>query len=210
MRDYFIRRLLLIPPTLLGITVIVFAITRFVPGGPVEQRLQEIRMASMTGESRPASAGMGQQALSEAQLQKLKEYYGFDKPWYVAYVDWLGKVLRGDLGESYRWNEPVTTRMIEALPVSLFYGLVTFVLTYAISIPLGIVKALKHRSLVDGVSSVIIFAGYAIPGYVLGALLLFFFAVRNDWFPMGGFVGYSAYSRISGRCRAWFITRSCP
>jgi microcin C transport system permease protein len=190
MRDYFIRRLLLIPPTLLGITVIVFAITRFVPGGPVEQRLQEIRMASMTGESRPASAGMGQQALSEAQLQKLKEYYGFDKPWYVAYVDWLGKVLRGDLGESYRWNEPVTTRMIEALPVSLFYGLVTFVLTYAISIPLGIVKALKHRSLVDGVSSVIIFAGYAIPGYVLGALLLFFFSVRNDWFPMGGFVGY--------------------
>jgi microcin C transport system permease protein len=189
MRNYFIRRLLLIPPTLFGITIIVFAITRFVPGGPVEQRLMEMRLANMSGDTR-GSSQLGQHALSATQLQKLKEYYGFDKPWYVAYAKWLGDVLRGDLGESYRWNEPVTSRMAEALPVSFFYGLVTFVLTYTISIPLGVVKALKHRSAVDGISSVLIFAGYAIPGYVLGALLLFFFAVKQDWFPMGGFVGY--------------------
>jgi microcin C transport system permease protein len=80
--------------------------------------------------------------------------------------------------------------MAEALPVSFFYGLVTFVLTYAVSVPLGVVKALRHRSAIDGISSIIIFAGYAIPGYVLGALLLFFFAAKRDWFPMGGFIGY--------------------
>lgn len=188
MRAYFLRRLLLIPPTLLGITLIVFAITRFVPGGPVEQRLMEIRMASSGTDSGPSA--VGQQALSEAQLQKLREYYGFDKPWYVAYAIWLGNVAKGDLGESYRWNEPVLDRIFEALPVSIFYGVITFLATYLISLPLGILKALKHRTFIDSSSSILIFAGYSIPGYVLGALLLFFFAVRRDWFPMGGFVGY--------------------
>jgi microcin C transport system permease protein len=188
MRDYFIRRLLLIPPTLLGITLIVFAITRVVPGGPVEQRLMEIQMGNAVagGSSNPAS----QQAISEAQIQKLKEYYGLDKPVLVSYVSWLGKLIKGDLGESYRWNEPVTQRIKEALPVSTFYGLITFVITYMVSIPLGILKALKHRTFIDGFTSIIIFAGYAIPGYVLGALLLLLFAVRFDAFPMGGFVGY--------------------
>lgn len=188
MRDYFIRRFLLLPPTLLGITLIVFAITRVVPGGPVEQRLAQMRLA---GANQPSNYTIGgQQALSEDQLQKLKEYYGFDKPILISYVSWLGKVLTGDLGESYRWNEPVLQRIKEALPISTFYGLITFFFTYSISIPLGILKALKHRTTIDGVTSVLIFAGYAIPGYVLGALLLLFFAVRLDWFPMGGFVGY--------------------
>lgn len=190
MRDYFFRRLLLIPPTLIGVTMIVFAITRFVPGGPVEQRLMELQMAGASGQEGGSSGPVGQSALSEAQINKLKEYYGLDKPWYVSYVQWLGKVITGDLGESYRWNEPVTQRIAEALPISTFYGLITFILTYTISIPLGILKALKHRTFFDGSTSVLIFAGYSIPGYVLGALLLFFFAVQRDMFPMGGFVGY--------------------
>lgn len=191
MRDYFIRRLLLIPPTLIGVTLIVFAITRFVPGGPVEQRLMELQMASASGQGGGGnSATAGQSALSESQIEKLKEYYGLDKPWYIAYVVWLGDLVKGDLGDSYRWNEPVTDRIAQALPVSTFYGLITFVLTYVISIPLGILKALKHRTFLDGSTSILIFAGYSIPGYVLGALLLYFFAVQRDFFPMGGFVGY--------------------
>ncbi|MEZ5414064.1 MAG: ABC transporter permease [Opitutaceae bacterium] len=188
MRDYFIRRFLLIPPTLLGITLIVFLITRVVPGGPLERAIMESQQAEQAS-SRASSGGQGM-ALSEEQLQQLKAYYGFDKPAIVSYGLWLGKVVRGDLGNSYRYNEPVWDIIKSRFPVSLFYGLITLFITYAISIPLGIVKAIKHRSLVDNVTSIFIFMGYAVPGYVLGALLLLFFAARLEWFPMGGFVSY--------------------
>ena len=186
MRSYFIRRFLLIPPTLLGITLIVFAITRFVPGGPVEQAFMQMQQVN-------ADSGRSfgnEQAMSDEQIQQLKEMYGFDKPWYIAYVHWLGDLARGDLGNSYRWNEPVWKLMGEALPISLFYGLWTVVITYLVCIPLGVLKAIKHRTWVDNISSILIFAGYAIPGYVLGALLILFFAVQRDWFPMGNFVGF--------------------
>jgi len=187
MRDYFIRRFLLIPPTLLGITLIVFLITRVVPGGPLERAIMEAQAAEMTSSRTTSGQGM---ALSDEQLEQLKAYYGFDKPAIVSYGLWLGKVIRGDLGNSYRYNEPVWDIIKSRFPVSLFYGLITLFITYAISIPLGIVKAIKHRTLVDNATSVLIFMGYAVPGYVLGALLLLFFAARLEWFPMGGFVSY--------------------
>jgi microcin C transport system permease protein len=185
MGAYFLRRLLLIPVTLLGITILVFMITRFVPGGPLERALMEAQSASLSGAGGGA-VGQGM-ALSEDQIQQLREYYGFDKPWHVSYVQWVGKVLRGDLGISYRYNEPVWDVIRSRFPVSLFYGIVTLVITYAVSIPLGIVKAIRHRTLLDNASSVIIFAGYAVPGYVLGSLLLLYFSARLEWFPMGGF-----------------------
>ncbi|MCF7689240.1 MAG: ABC transporter permease, partial [Cephaloticoccus sp.] len=129
-------------------------------------------------------------ALSDEQLQQLKAYYGFDKPALVSYGLWLGKVVRGDLGQSYRYNEPVWDIIKARFPVSLFYGLITLFITYTISIPLGVVKAIRHRSLTDNITSIFIFMGYAVPGYVLGALLLLFFAARLEWFPMGGFTSY--------------------
>lgn len=184
MRDYFIRRLLLVIPTLIGITILVFAITRLVPGGPLERAIMETQQANLSGGG--ASVGQGM-ALSEAQLDELRAYYGFDKPWYLSYLDWLGKVAHGDLGTSYRYNEPVWDVISDRFPVSLFYGLITLVITYLVCIPLGIVKAIRHRSLMDNVTSIFIFAGYAVPGYVLGALLLLFFSVEIDLFPMGGF-----------------------
>jgi len=189
MRDYFIRRFLLIPPTLLGITLIVFLITRVVPGGPLERAIMETQQADMSSGRSSGAGGQGM-ALSEDQLQQLKAYYGFDKPVLVSYGLWLGKVVTGDLGRSYRYNEPVWDIIRERFPVSLFYGLITLVITYSISIPLGILKAIKHRSLVDNVTSIFIFMGYAVPGYVLGALLLLLFAARLEWFPMGGFTSY--------------------
>jgi len=204
MRDYFLRRFLLIPPTLLGITLIVFLITRLVPGGPLERAImeyQQVQSGSGGGGGGGASGGGGMggpgssaggqsMALSDEQLQQLKAYYGFDKPAIVSYELWLGKVARGDLGNSYRYNEPVWQVIRERFPVSLFYGLITLVVTYAVSIPLGILKAIKHRSAIDNATSILIFMGYAVPGYVLGALLLLFFAARLEWFPMGGFVSY--------------------
>src|SRR5690606_8884467 len=123
MRDYFIRRFLLIPPTLLGITLIVFLITRVVPGGPLERAIMESQAAEMSS-SRATSGGQGM-ALSEEQLDQLKAYYGFDKPAIVSYGLWLGKVVRGDLGNSYRYNEPVWDIIKSRFPVSLFYGLIT-------------------------------------------------------------------------------------
>ena len=190
MRDYFLRRFLLIPPTLIGVTIIVFAITRLVPGGPLERAIMESQMLDAASGVSTQSVGQGM-ALSESQLQQLKEYYGFDKPIFTSYLEWTGKVLRGDLGASYRYNEPVWDVIKDRFPVSIYYGLITLVLTYSICIPLGIVKAIKHRTLVDSLSSVLIFTGYAIPGYALGSLLLLYFSVRLEWFPMGGFVSYT-------------------
>jgi len=185
MGGYFLRRLLLLPPTLFGITILVFLITRLVPGGPLERAIMEAQQANVAaGVSSTVGQGM---ALSEDQLQQLKEYYGFDKPWYVSYADWVVKIFQGDLGTSYRYNEPVWDVIRSRFPVSLFYGVVTLIITYAVSIPLGVVKAIKHRTALDNITSVIIFAGYAVPGYVLGSLLLLYFSVRLEWFPMGGF-----------------------
>jgi microcin C transport system permease protein len=185
MGGYFLRRLLLLPPTLIGITILVFMITRLVPGGPLERAIMEAQAASMSAGS-TSSVGQGM-ALSEDQLEQLKQYYGFDKPWIVSYGQWIVKILQGDLGTSYRYNEPVWDIIKSRFPVSLFYGIVTLIITYAVSIPLGVLKAIKHRTAIDNVTSVIIFAGYAVPGYVLGSLLLLYFSVRLAWFPMGGF-----------------------
>jgi len=187
MRDYFIRRLLLIPPTLIGVTVIVFLITRLVPGGPLERAIMEMRQMDVAAGRGTAVAGQDM-ALSSEQLEQLREYYGFDKPVLESYVDWLSDVLRGDLGSSYRYNEPVWDVIRSRFPISLYYGLVTLVITYAVCIPLGVLKAIHHRTVLDNVTSILIFVGYAIPGYALGSLLLLYFGVRLEWLPMGGFV----------------------
>ena len=194
MGQYFLKRMLLIPPTLIGVTIIVFAITRLVPGGPLERAIMESQMMDATGGSVSQSAGQGM-AISEAQLAQLKAYYGFDKPLLESYIIWTGKVLSGDLGSSYRYNEPVWDVIQSRFPVSIYYGLITLVLTYLVCIPLRVVKAVRHRSAIDTASSIIIFIGYAIPGYALGSLLLLYFSVKLEWLPMGGFVSFSFYDK---------------
>ncbi len=136
MRDYFLRRLLLIPPTLIGVTMIVFAITRFVPGGPFERMLMTAQMAAEEGGSGRAGHST---ALSDEQIENMKAYFGLDKPWYASYALWLGKVAKGDLGESNIYNDPVWQMIKERLPISLFYGAMTLLVTYSVCIPLGVV-----------------------------------------------------------------------
>ncbi|SCX75330.1 ABC transporter permease subunit [Desulfoluna spongiiphila] len=184
MKAYFIRRLLLVIPTFLGITVMVFAVTRFVPGGPVERMIAEAR-AQQTG---MVSGDQGQ-PLSEDQIEELKRYYGFDKPLLQSYVSWLGKVVKGDLGTSTRYYDPVLSMILERLPISLYFGLISLVLVYGVCIPLGVAKAVRHNSRFDNISSLLVFTGYAIPGWVIGVLLLLLFASRWEFFPLGGFVG---------------------
>lgn len=185
MTAYFIRRLLLVIPTFIGVTLLVFAITRFVPGGPVDEILQQLQLAGGEGQS---SGSVGGETLSEAQINQLKVFYGLDQPLFSAYWDWMKKVLQFDLGVSTRFQDPVLTLISERLPVSLFYGVMTLIIVYGVCIPLGIAKAIKHNTAFDNISSIVVFIGYAVPGYVLGILLLNIFAYQFDYFPMGGFV----------------------
>lgn len=186
MLAYILRRLLLVIPTFLGITILIFAITRFVPGGPVERMLASMHSVS---ESASMNVAGSSSALSEDQIAELNAFYGLDKPVLEAYFEWLSKIIVLDFGESTRYYEPVSDMIAERLPVSLFYGGMTFFISYFISIPLGYYKAIKHGSVFDSSSSILIFIGYALPGYVVGVFLITVFAYNLDWFPMGGFVG---------------------
>jgi len=187
MRAYFLRRLMLMIPTLFGVTLLVFLVTRFAPGGPVEQAIMRAQTAE-NGLSGSARSGPGGGALSEEQLAQLKAYFGYDKPPLVAYGHWLLRLLHGDLGDSFRYGQPVSRVIAEAIPVTLTYGVLSLLITYGISVPLGILKGMRHRTLIDTASSVLIFIGYAIPGYAVGALLVVYLSAHLGWFPMGGFV----------------------
>lgn len=184
MRSYFLRRALLIIPTLFGVTFVVFLITRFAPGGPVEQAIMRAQLAN----AEHGSSTRGATQLSDDQVAQLKAYFGYDRPPVLAYFQWLGRLAHGDLGQSFRYGEPVAEVIGAALPVTLTYGFLSLLLTYSVSIPLGIAKAMGHRTWADTLSSSVVFIGYAIPGYAVGALLVVYLSARFGWFPMGGFV----------------------
>jgi microcin C transport system permease protein len=179
---------MLMVPTFLGITLVTFTLIQFVPGGPIDQLRLQLAGGGGQGEvAGGSSRGPAQLVIPEDQLARLNEYYGFDKPLPVAYGTWLWDTVRLDLGDSFRYNEPVIRVIADRLPVSIYYGLVTAFFVYGICIPLGILKAIKHRTSVDNATSVLIFVGYAIPGFALGAVLSNLLAVRFEIFPLGGF-----------------------
>ena len=290
MKSYFLRRLLLIPPTLVGITLLVFTITRFVPGGPLDRMLQEASRGADQGGKRTSSS-QAQGGLSEEQLEELEEQFGLDKNVLVAYGQWLGiaprevriskgeygergdeisaarsirqpprksccaatagrcsstapattmasavfaetgkpvadrglesplrnrngtartassaaipatrtrrttppraviyqtrfsGLLQGDLGRSTVYNDPVHEMIFSRMPVAVYFGLLTAIITYAVCLPLGVLKALKHRTFIDSASSVLIFLGYSIPGFALGAILLVHLGARMNLVP---------------------------
>lgn len=187
MSAYFLRRFALIIPTFIGITLLVFTVTRLVPGGPIERAILEASIVTDEASASQTDTRSGS-TLSDEQLAELAAFYGFDKPLLESYVDWLGKLVQLDLGISTRYQDPVWDIIKERLPVSSFYGLVTLILTYGICIPLGMRKALGHGGPFDNSSSALIFLGYAVPGYILGIALLTVFASYWELFPIGGFV----------------------
>lgn len=281
MRDYFIRRFLLILPTLIGATMVVYFITRITPGGPLEAAIMQ---AAMHGDRGLKDGGA---SMSEEQKQEMAAYYGFDRPFLPGYLAWLGlmpkeqdkqfikfdkeekeqpvtlqallpraewqpnnayrithakvtpdgqltaaededglkpwktrvvadknrvEVFRpaydglaqGNLGVSTRYNEPVWGMIRERMPISIFYGLTTFLLSYIVCIPLGILKAIKHRTVLDNVTSILIFVGYAIPGFVLASILVVYLAARMNWFPTGGFVS-EEFHTLSLGAKVWDV-----
>ncbi len=283
MRDYIIKRLLLIPFSLLGLTFFVFCLTRLVPGGPIEQMLQEQAIGALSGDSGSGSPARATE-LDEASLEQLEALFNLDEPLWKSYLQWLGimprkqdiaksefgqngsayitlarpnapqahvlelrrsgslpeylpepwmqgsgwiielespterlqrakdrdgkhlvenksypwraiayhleyeGLLQGSMGRSYKYNEPVMSMMLERLPVSIYFGLLAAIISYAVSIPLGVMKAIWHRSFFDYASSLLIFIGYAVPGFALGALLLVYLGARLEWFPLYGLV----------------------
>ena len=288
MRYYILRRLLMMPITLIGITLLVFFLTRMVPGGPVERMLQEQAIGALAGEKTVGQVGS---RLGNDDLERLEELFNLQEPAWKAYLQWLGVlpreveiakaefndegqatitiastsgnstamdvtrkggalecnspawlaeegwemrlespadraqrlakrqritdakeiaalektpacrrwrvvasrrafqgVLQGDLGLSYKYSEPVVDMMLARLPVSLYFGLLGAFITYLVSVPLGVFKALWHRSTFDSLSSIFIFMGYAVPGFALGAVLLVYLGARLEWFPLYGLV----------------------
>jgi microcin C transport system permease protein len=187
MTGYFVRRFLLIIPTFIGITMAVFLVMNFVPGGPIERQIMRYRMAAATEggvSGRSIEADIPQDALDE-----MKRYYGFDKPVYTRYGIWLWNVLHLNLGNSYVYQDPVWDVIKSRFPISIFLGLSGFFLSYLICIPLGIFKAIRHGSRFDLVSSLIVFLGYSVPGWALGTALLVLLGGGSFWsvFPLGGF-----------------------
>jgi microcin C transport system permease protein len=187
MRDYLIKRLLLMIPTLLGITMACFFVMQVVPGGPVEQAIQKIKHSSQ-GQGNAAS-GM-QASLTREELENIKKYYGFDKPIGERYLFWLGKLVRLDLGTSYTYQKPVLDVIVERLPISLTFGLTGLFITYLVCIPLGVKKALEHGKPFDSYSSILIFLGYSIPSFALGIALIVLFGGGSflSIFPISGVV----------------------
>jgi microcin C transport system permease protein len=188
MLGYILKRLLLMVPTLIGALTITFVVIQFVPGGPVEQLMAEARTSekgSGAGEGIAYKAGRDSDAKQIAELKKL---YGFDKPAHERYVEMIGNFLRFDLGRSFLHNKDVWTLIKEKLPVSISLGLWTFVLSYLVSVPLGVAKAVREGSRFDALTSLLVLLGYAIPGFVLGVLLIVLFAGGSfvEWFPLRG------------------------
>lgn len=187
--SYLIRRLLLAIPTFIGITMVCFALTRVLPGGPVELRLARLRgLGSGSDGANAAQAA----AVTDEQKQELIRQFGFDKPFLVQYGKWLFKDAMGLKMSSYDYPERTAGELIASrFPISLTFGVTGFVLAYLVCIPLGMAKALRHGSRFDAMSSVIVFVGYALPAFAFGMLLKMCFCGTVEgfyrFFPLGGF-----------------------
>ena len=214
MLAYILKRILLMVPTLIGILLVSFVIIQFVPGGPVEQLVQELRGRGLAGEV--ASSGgvyRGAQGVDSSKLEEIRQLYGFDKPAVQRFADMLVRYAQFDLGKSYFHHKGVWQLIVEKLPVSISLGLWSFLLVYAVSIPLGIAKAVRNGSRFDLWTSTAILIGYAIPGVVLGVALLVLFGGGSflQWFPLRGLTSDNwAQLSLAGKLLDYFWHLAMP
>jgi microcin C transport system permease protein len=202
---YIARRMLLVVPTLVGILVINFVIVQFAPGGPVEQTLAQIRggaggaldrvTGSATGD---VGTTRGARGIEPELIEQLKKLYGFDQPAHVRFLDMMGRFATFDFGESFFKGRPVTDLIVEKMPVSISLGLWTTLITYLVSIPLGIRKAVRDGSRFDLWTSAVISVGNAVPSFLFAVLLIVLFAGGSyvQWFPLRGLVS-SDWSQLA-------------
>jgi microcin C transport system permease protein len=202
---YLSRRLILIIPTLIGIMALNFFIAQVAPGGPVEQLLARLQgtaqsaAARLTGGgsetmSTSASSGSGSyrgaRGLDPAFIARIKKYYGFDKPIGERFLIMLRNYASFDFGKSFFRDTPVVGLIIEKMPVSISIGLWTTLITYLVSIPLGIAKAVRDGTRFDSWTSAAVVIGSAIPAFLFAILLIVLFAGGRyfHWFPLRGLV----------------------
>lgn len=203
MGAYILRRLLLMIPTLFGIMLLSFVVIQFAPGGPVEQVIADLTgqnggadqlnggandIGVNAGASDMSSRYRGAQGLDPDLIKKLEKQYGFDKPAYQRFGEMIWNYARFDFGESFFRSERVINLIIEKMPVSISLGLWILLISYGVSIPLGISKAVSDGSRFDIWTSGVIIVGYAVPGFLFGILLIVLFAGGSfyNWFPLRG------------------------
>jgi microcin C transport system permease protein len=190
---YILKRIGLMIPTLFGVMLITFAVTQFVPGGPVERLVAQIEgHGKGGGEVGAVTSSMyrGDSGLDHEKVAKLKELYGFDKPPLERFLRMMKDYLLFDFGSSYYYHTSVAQLVISRMPVSMSLGLWSFLIVYGVCIPLGIAKAVRDGSRFDILSSTAILIGYAIPGFVLAIALIVLFGGGSFWsvFPLRGLV----------------------
>ncbi len=189
MLAYLLKRILLMIPTLIGVITLTFVVIQFVPGGPVEQMMLEMKGRGGAAEASGGGAEYrGRRGVDPDKIKEIQALDGFDKPPIERYFLMLKRFAKFDLGQSYFQHRSVWELVKSKMPVSISLGLWTFFLTYLISVPLGISKAIRAGSRFDVISSMIVLVGYAIPGFVLGVLLLVLFGGGTfvQWFPLRG------------------------
>ena len=197
---YIVRRIALIPLTLLGIITLNFVIAQIAPGGPVEIMLAHLQGintsagAQISGGNADRVAGggdgkyRGAQGLDPELIERIEKQFGFDKPAPERYVMMIKNYLTFDLGESYYKSQKVTDLILDKLPVSISIGLWSTLIIYMVSIPLGVAKAVRDGSRFDISTSYVIFIGYAVPAFLFAIFLIVLFAGGSyfSWFPLRG------------------------
>jgi peptide/nickel transport system permease protein len=176
MKNYLTRRLLLIVPTFLGITLISFFVIQIAPGNPINLRLMKLQGA-MAAESAP-----------EEIIERTKKLYGLDKPLPVQYALWLKRVATLDFGKSYKDQRPVLTKIGEALPITLQLNIISILLIYLISTPIGVFSATHPSTWRDAALTFVLFVLYSLPSFWVAMLLIYFLGGGQflDWFPTYG------------------------
>ena len=208
---YILKRILLMIPTLFGVMLLTFGVIQFVPGGPIERIIAQIQGNAVeatarfggqaggeVGSAGESAGGMGEsaggvkyrgaQGLDPEFIKKLEKQFGFDKPALERFWLMMKNYLTFDFGESYFRSRPVVDLIVEKMPVSISLGLWLTLVTYAISIPLGIRKAVKDGSNFDVWTSGVIIVGYSIPSFIFAVMLIVLFAGGSyfSWFPLRG------------------------
>lgn len=205
MLNYVLRRLALIAPTLLGIMIVNFIVVQAAPGGPVEQMIAQIKGTGVSATARVTSEGAdtaqrprsqsggeskyrGAQGIDPEIIAEIETRFGFDKPAHERFLLMMQSYVFFDFGESFYSDRAVIDLVLDKMPVSISLGLWTTLLVYAISIPLGIRKAMRDGDSFDVWTSVAVIVGYAIPGFLFAILLVVLFAGGSyfDWFPLRG------------------------
>lgn len=169
MATYLVKRILLLIPLMIGITLITFSVIHLAPGEPVE--MQVAMNPKVSKESR----------------ERLRKFYGLDKPLHEQYFTWVGKLARLDLGRSFSSdNRPVVDKIKERLPVTLSLNIIALLLEFGLAIPIGILAATHRDTWLDKGLTVFVFVGFAVPTFWLALLLMYFLGVKLNWLPISG------------------------